>query len=207
MTTTILLIRHGQTDWNAEGRWQGHTDVPLNEVGRQQAQLLAQRLKAWPLSALYSSDLRRAWETAAIIARANDLEPIADAKWRERDTGRYSGLTREEVAQQFPEAWAQMKEGLSDVPGAEQSRDLQRRVETAFHALLERHKGETIAVVSHGGTLRTLVAAILDIPMAKAMRVRVGSNTGLSIITVRDGRHPVLERLNDIAHLEYAGEI
>lgn len=206
MTTTILLIRHGQTDWNAEGRWQGHVDVPLNEVGRQQAQLLAARLQVWPINAVYSSDLRRAWETATIVARALNLEPIADAQWRERDTGHYSGLTRAEVQAQFPEEWAQFAKGILDVPGAELTTALQRRVDAAFRALLQKHPDQTIAVVSHGGTLRALIAAVLDIPLSKTMRVRVGRNTGLSIITARKGSDPVLERLNDIAHLEFSGE-
>lgn len=204
MTTTILLIRHGQTDWNAEGRWQGHADVPLNELGRQQAQLLAGRLKAWPISAIYCSDLKRASETAAIIARELDLEPISDRQWRERDTGLFSGLTRAEIQEQYPEVWALLRQGVVDIPGAESSAALTRRAQGVLQALLERHNGETIAVVSHGGTLRAVIAEVLNIPVVETMRLRVGGNTGLSIVSIREEGHPILERLNDVAHLEYA---
>lgn len=205
MHTTILLIRHGQTDWNAEGRWQGHEDIPLNQAGRQQALLLARRLKSWPLNAIYCSDLRRTSETAAIIAGESGLRPVSDVQWRERDLGHFAGLTQEEIQQQYPEAWARFQEGEIAMPGAEGSRELQSRAATAFELLLQQHNGETIAVVSHGGTIGALIAHVLGVPFARPARFRVGGNTGLSIVTVREGRPPVLERLNDIAHLEAAG--
>ncbi len=205
-TTTILLIRHGETDWNAEGRWQGQIDMPLNEVGRQQARLLARRLQAWPISAIYHSDLKRAAETAAIIAEHLDLEPVADQMWRERHGGAFEGLTQVEIEERHPQSWARLQQGIIDLPGGETPDVLRSRVQAAFDTLLERHAGETVAVVSHGGTLRAVIGYVLNLPPAEDTRVRLGGNTGLSIVTVRQGQPPILERLNDIAHLEYAGD-
>ena len=206
MTTTILLIRHGQTDWNAQGRWQGHVDIPLNEVGRQQALLLAERLQAWPISAIYCSDLRRAAETAAIIARQLDLEPVVDQLWRERHGGEFQGLTQLEIEERHPQSWARLKQGIVDLPGGESSQALYSRVQAALDELLRRHAGEIVAVVTHGGTLRTVIGYVLNLPSEVAIRVQVGGNTGLTIVTASEDRPPVLERLNDIAHLEYASD-
>ena len=91
MNTTIILIRHGLTDWNEEGRWQGNEDIPLNTTGIAQAQALGRRLASWPIESLYSSDLRRAAQTAAILGEAVDLQPIHDPSWRERDVGAFQG--------------------------------------------------------------------------------------------------------------------
>lgn len=201
--TTILLIRHGETDWNAEGRWQGHTDIPLNETGRRQARLLAQRLRDWPISAIYCSDLQRAYETAAIIAQQVGLECIVDDVWRERDNGQFAGLTSLDIRERHPEIWARMKQGFVEVPGGESTNALFRRVRSGFEKLVRQHSREIVAVVTHGGVLRAIVAHVLDLPLEEAVRVRVGRNTGLSIVTVHPERWPVLERLNDIAHLEY----
>lgn len=201
--TTLLLIRHGETDWNAEGRWQGHTDIPLNESGRRQAQLLAQRLQKWPISAIYCSDLQRAAETAAIIGKRIGHEPLVEKAWRERHNGQFSGLTGREIQQRHPEIWARMKRGFVEVPGGETTHDLQQRVSGALQELMRRHAGEMIAVVTHGGVLRALVAQVLNLPLEDAVRVRVGGNTGLTMVTALPDRWLVLEKLNDSAHLEY----
>ena len=204
--TTILLIRHGETDWNAAGRWQGHIDIPLNEVGRQQARLLARRLEAWPIRAIYCSDLKRAAETAAIVAEHLGLEAVADQVWRERHGGDFEGLTEFEIEERHPQSWAKLRKGIVDLPGGEAPYVLRKRVQGAFDELLKQHVGETVAVVSHGGTLRTIIGYVLNLPADEDTRVRLGGNTGISIVTVRKELPPILERLNDIAHLEYGGE-
>lgn len=200
--TTILLIRHGQTSWNAVGRWQGHTDVPLNEIGREQARLLARRLAAWPVAALYSSDLQRAAKTASIVGDALGLEPVQEREWRERHGGAFQGLTGEEIAEEHPEAWAALRRGVVAPPGGESSRDLHERVTGAFRRLVERHRGEVVAVISHGGAMRTLIAHVLDLPPGRDQRISVRGNTGISVIEKIGKRPPVLVRLNDTGHLE-----
>ena len=100
---TLILARHGETDWNRDGIWQGHGDPPLNELGRRQAAELAERMADVEIEALYSSDLRRAYETAEIVGRAKGVEITADPDLREMDVGSWSGLTTEEIATRFPE--------------------------------------------------------------------------------------------------------
>jgi broad specificity phosphatase PhoE len=101
-TTRILLARHGETEWNRLGRWQGHADPPLNDLGRRQAEILAEQLAGDTVSAVYSSDLRRARETARIVAERIGLPVTEDSALREIDVGSWSGLTRDEVRERFP---------------------------------------------------------------------------------------------------------
>src|SRR5437667_11321226 len=101
--TTLLLARHGETDWNREGRWQGWADPPLNEAGREQARALAEQLRTMPFDAVYSSDLRRAHETAEIVGRPHHVPIRVDRDLREIDIGSWSGLTRAEIDVQFPD--------------------------------------------------------------------------------------------------------
>ena len=199
---TILLIRHGQTDWNVAGRWQGHADLPLNETGRKQARLLSERLRQWPISAIYSSDSQRAAETAAFLGQALDLEPVTDHQWRERHAGEFQGLTRDEIRVQYPGAWEKLQRGIIEPPAGETHAALRRRAVAAFGALLERHAGEVVAVVSHGGLLRALIANVLGLPADVEPAISLRGNTGISVIEVSEEGRALLTRLNDTAHLE-----
>ena len=202
MTTTILLIRHGQTDWNAQGRWQGHNDIPLNETGQAQAQALARRLASWPIQAVYASDLKRAAMTAVSVATALNQQPILDSLWRERDVGDFGGLTSQEVRDRFPDIWATMKNGLLAPPNGEGWQALRARAVAAFKQVAARHEGAMVAVVSHGGTLANVIAHVLQIPVDQYGRFRLSGNTGLSIVEFLEGRGPHLTLLNDTSHLQ-----
>jgi broad specificity phosphatase PhoE len=202
MTTTILLIRHGQTDWNAQGRWQGHLDVPLNAAGQAQAQALAQRLANWPIQAIYSSDLKRAAMTAVTLANALNQQPIFDPLWRERNLGDFAGLTTQESHQKYPDIWATQENGLVTPPNGEDWQSLRRRAVAAFEKVTTRHEGEMVAVISHGGTLANVIAHVLEIPDDRYGRFRLSGNTGLSIVETTPQRGLQLTRLNDISHLE-----
>jgi len=147
VTTTILLARHGETDWNRDGRWQGWADPPLNDAGLEQARALAEELRATPFDAVYSSDLRRARETAEIVAEPHGVPVVVDAGLREIDVGSWSGLTRAEIDERFPNG---------DRPDGETREEHRARVVAAFERLARAHGGERILVVSHGGTLRAL---------------------------------------------------
>jgi probable phosphoglycerate mutase len=147
VATTILLARHGETDWNRQGRFQGHADPPLNELGRAQARELAERLAATPFDAVYSSDLLRARETAEILATSHDVPVITDAGLREVDVGSWSGLTRAEISERFPDA--------EHHDGETREEHLARVLETV-ERIAHTHPGERILVVSHGGSLRAL---------------------------------------------------
>ena len=147
MRTTILLARHGETDWNRDGVFQGHADPPLNEAGREQARELARRLRAVHIDAVYSSDLRRAYQTAEIVAAAKGLSVVAEPGLREVDVGSWSGLTRAEIAERFP--------GVPRHDG-ETEEAHRERVVAAVTRIARAHAGESVLVVSHGGSLRAL---------------------------------------------------
>jgi broad specificity phosphatase PhoE len=139
--TTLLLVRHGETNWNAERRWQGHADVPLNERGREQARALAEQLAGESIDAIYSSDLSRARDTAEIVGARLNVPVVVDADLREIDVGAVEGLTWEE-AQAF-EGWQGEPHELHAA-----------RVLAAVNRIAERHPGERILVVTHGGSMR-----------------------------------------------------
>lgn len=202
MTTTILLIRHGQTDWNAQSRWQGHLDIPLNETGQAQTQALARRLASWPIQAVYSSDLQRAAMTAVPLAAALNQQPTFDPLWRERDVGDFGGLTSQEAKERYPDIWATMKNGLLTPPNGEDWQSLRARAAAAFEQVAARHEGEMVAVVSHGGTLVNVIAHVLEMPVDRYGRFRLSGNTGLSIVEITEERGPYLTLLNGTSHLE-----
>ncbi len=201
MATTLLLIRHGQTDWNAAGRWQGHTDIPLNETGQFQAQALAHRLQDWPIHTVYSSDLQRAAATAQQIAQTNNIPLCLEPAWRERFAGRVEGMTRAEIQAQLPEVWAVLSQGNADAPEGESYMALRQRVAAAYHHLIEHHPNQMVAVVSHGGTLHNLISYVLGFSPQQSIPFSLRGNTGLSIVQVEDHRAYVL-LLNDTSHLE-----
>jgi broad specificity phosphatase PhoE len=150
--TTLLLVRHGETDWNREHRVQGHTDVPLNARGREQALALAVDLADVPLAGIYCSDLSRAHETAVAVAVARGLEVVIDPRLREKNFGSWEGLTDVEIGERFPDAvrgrWGDGE--TTDEVGA-------RAIE-AIEVIRARHGDATVLVVSHGGPLRAILA-------------------------------------------------
>src|SRR6187431_2901410 len=144
--TTLLLARHGETDWNRELRIQGSSDIGLNELGRRQAQFLAQELTDVELDAIYSSDLSRARATAAAVAATHGLEVNLDPRLRERSFGSWEGLTREDIST-FPAG--SRHDGESDD-------EVRVRVLAAVEEIAANHRGQQVLVVSHGGALNTL---------------------------------------------------
>lgn len=202
MTTSILLIRHGQTEYNATGRWQGHLDVPLNDVGKAQAKALAQRLENWPVAAVYASDLKRAAMTAVYLAETWGLTPTYDVAWRERDVGVFEGRANKELQQEYPEVWANMRNGIYDIPESESFEQLQARAAAAYEKVVAANPAEMVAIISHGGTLNTLVSYVLGIPSGQFGRLNFRGNTGLTIIEIND-RGPRLTMINDTRHLQH----
>jgi probable phosphoglycerate mutase len=154
-STRILLARHGETDWNRLRRWQGHADPPLNDLGRRQADTLAEQLAEDGVAAVHSSDLRRARETAEIVARRLGLEVIEHAALREIDVGSWSGLTVDEVRVRFPDGFARWQAGEIGHDG-ETRQELETRVVAAVEAIARDHDGGTVLVVTHGGVIRAL---------------------------------------------------
>ncbi len=161
MPTTIVLVRHGETDWNRERRFQGHADMPLNEVGRSQASELAERLLGEPVTAIYTSPLRRASETAKILADKLGVEARTHEALREIDVGTWEGLTIVEVKRRFPERADQSwRAGWED---GETYEDLASRVVPALLELGSKHEDGHVLVVTHAGPIRAALAASMGL--------------------------------------------
>ena len=171
MATTLVLVRHGETDWNRENRFQGHADVPLNEDGRAQVVELTKELADERFAGAYTSPLRRAAESAEILGSHLGLFVQPSDALGEVDVGSWSGLTVREVEERFPEGfrrWIDWKvEGWDD---GEQYEDFRRRVVGGLLEIAARHPGETVLAVTHGGPIRTALAAALGVPPAEATR-------------------------------------
>jgi probable phosphoglycerate mutase len=154
--TRICIVRHGETDWNAERRLQGHIDVPLNAVGLAQARATAAILAGETFTALYSSDLQRAAQTAGVAAEVLKLAVRPEPRLRERRYGAFQGLTYEEAQARFPDAYRRFQEREPEfafADGGESLVDFAARIRTALGDLARRHPGEQILVVTHGGVL------------------------------------------------------
>ena len=163
----ILLARHGETEWNALGRLQGHTDIPLNEAGRAQARALAGSVAGAGLAAVVTSDLLRARETAEIVAAALGLgAPVIEPALRERRFGVFEGLTRHECAARHPEAWRAWQARTGVPPGGEPRELAIARMAEAL-ARLAAAEGGPVLVVSHGGVMRLWLMDLLgeDVPL------------------------------------------
>jgi probable phosphoglycerate mutase len=162
----LLMIRHGETEWNAQSRIQGHIDVDLSERGRRQAQALARYLSGTPLAAVVTSDLARAHRTAQPLADARGIAAVRDARLRERAFGLFEGSTYAEAQASWPHEYAiwQRREPGHAVPGGESFLAMRERVLDCLGELARRHAGETVAVVTHGGVLDIVYRTAHAIP-------------------------------------------
>jgi broad specificity phosphatase PhoE len=186
--TTLLLARHGETDWNRARRWQGHADRPLTDRGRAQAAALAERLADIALDAIYASDLRRARETAAFVAARQGLEVIELRDLREVDVGSWEGLTREEAEEKFPEGYRRWLTGGTGWDDGETYEQMSARVLAAVGRIAAAHEGGRVLIVSHGGPIRAIHAAALGLGVDAYRRIRpVEPNARLSAVCVEDG--------------------
>lgn len=198
----LLLIRHGETDWNNDGRIQGHTDTPLNARGIAQAEKLATRIAAEGPEVIYSSPLSRASMTAKIIASRCNLVPIFDDRLKEKGLGEMEGMTGADFKQRFPELYERWHTSHEHVPlpGEETPLDLQRRVQTFLDELRAKHPGSTrVAVVSHGGTIGMLIGTVIGLDVKKRFPFWF-DNASVSHIDFT-GARPRLRLLNDTCHL------
>ena len=159
--TRIIAIRHGETTWNVDTRIQGRLDIPLNDTGRRQAEQMARALADNPITAIYASDLTRAWETAQYLGRALSVEVTRDEGLRERGFGEFEGKTYAEIEALLPEQslrWRKRDPEFAP-PGGESLLTLRRRVMETAQRLAARHPGELIALVGHGGVMDVLYRA------------------------------------------------
>jgi broad specificity phosphatase PhoE len=201
----LLLVRHGQSVANAEGRIQGQFDSPLNARGRAQAQALAQRLEheGWNLAALYASDLQRAAETARIIAQQFDVPLTLDPQLREYDFGLLTNLSWNEIKDRYPDIWRELDQddGWMSIPGAEHVDLFRARLAAMLAGILDRHdEAQTVAMVAHGGSLGMLLEHILEMETRRPAPFAF-ANASLSLVEYGP-RGPRLSLLNDTCHLD-----
>ena len=202
----IVLVRHGETEWNAAGRLQGAIDVPLSERGLWQARRVAERLCEEPFAAVVSSDLARAWQTAAPLADALKLPVQPEPRLRERAYGIFEGERYAGLAQRFPVEWAAHLARDPDwvIPGGESIGQLRDRVGEALDEIARRHAGTQVAVVAHGGVLDAVYRLATGIPW-RAQRTHALPNAGINRLVARSA--PLtLEILDwaDVTHLSDA---
>jgi alpha-ribazole phosphatase/probable phosphoglycerate mutase len=186
--TTVYLARHGESDWNAANRFQGHSDRPLTDLGRRQADALAELVAQENVDAIYSSPLIRALETARIVAARTGLEVTELDGLREVDTGSWSGLSRAEVQERFPEGFERWIAGGSGWEDGETYEEMGERVLRAIRAIAAAHPNGRVLVVSHGGPIRAVQSAAEGIELHEYRRLRpVEPNARLSAVAVRNG--------------------
>jgi 2,3-bisphosphoglycerate-dependent phosphoglycerate mutase len=203
----LILIRHGETVWNREGRWQGHLDSDLTTLGLRQADAIADRLASADLVALYSSDLGRAHRTAERVAARTGHRVITDTGLRERGLGIFQGLTFSEIRDQHPAEFERFSARDPDhvVPGGESLHGKHQRAVRCLERIAGSHRGQRIAVVTHGGVLDSLFRHALGLSLQRA-RQWVLYNGSLNTFFLEDGAWS-LGTWGDVAHLQHAGTL
>jgi broad specificity phosphatase PhoE len=200
----LYLIRHGETDWNVEGRCQGFSDSPLNETGRRQAEATARHLSDIKIDAIYSSSLERAHEMARIIARHHQVTVQTTDALRELNQGEFEGLTFPELFETHSEFLQQWLRDPADirVPGGESMREMQTRAWGAIEDIVEKNGNGNVIVVGHNLCNSALLCRLLNLELADFRRIKQDVAT-INIIEF-GGRwpHPVVLRLNDTCHLQ-----
>jgi broad specificity phosphatase PhoE len=187
--TTLLLVRHGETDWNRVGRWQGGSDTELNDLGREQARALADQLDG-DIDVVYSSDLARARETAEIVAAKLGLEVRLDPRLRERGFGGWEGLTTPEIEDRFGDAHRRWLAGEgAGADDAERFEDFSARVNQFLADVVRLHPDDEVLVISHGGSIRVIHALAAGLDYVRDHRLIPGvPNCALARYMVRDGK-------------------
>ena len=187
--TTILLARHGETEWNRERLWQGHADMPLNDRGYEQARVLAATLADVDLAAIYASDLRRAHETALVVAEGRGLPVTTMPQLREVDTGSWTGLSRAVIRERFPTDYASFKARTGrGWEGGESYDELRTRILAALAAIARAHAADDrLLVVTHAGAIRVAKAHALGRDYARDRKAASQvTRTGLAAVVVED---------------------
>jgi probable phosphoglycerate mutase len=206
MKTTVLLIRHGETEWNTLGKFQGCTDIDLSKEGIKQAELLKNRLKG-NFDYIYSSPLSRAFETANILAYGTNKEVIIAPEIKEINFGEWEGLTVHEIAEKYPEvfkAWRTDKTESYICGGDSSIHNAANRAAKCILDIVKEHKGEKIAIVAHGGIIKAGFIGIFEWDMTMYHKMALG-NTCINTLTFDDDLKPAIVALNDTNHL--SGEV
>lgn len=201
--TKLILVRHGSTEWNEKKLMQGKTDIPLSQEGKKQAIKLRKRFQDEQLDVIYSSELRRAKQTAKEVAKEHEIKVIEHPFLNEVSYGAWEGITYEEVKKRFPEEVTRRgKDKFSYAPpkGGESPKSLQKRLINFMKEIVKKYGGQTILVVCHNGVKRMLLGTLLGWSEKKIMETRL-NNTSVSILHVEKSRSK-MELFNCTKHLE-----
>ena len=173
----LYLIRHGETDYNKALRFQGHTDIPLNREGLEQAQKMAAYFRTTPLAAVYSSTLQRACRTAEILGTVKNLTPVKVEAFREIHFGEWEGKNSSELRTQQASAWEDFfrNPATAKAPGGESMGELQNRAFPALRKMLASHPEGDVALVAHGGVIRVLICAMLGLDVNRVWNIHVAN--------------------------------
>ena len=199
----IVLVRHGETVWNTERKWQGYKNSPLTQNGIDQARAVAQRLKEMSFTTLYSSPLGRAMQTAEIISEATHHEIIKVSGIMERSTGVFEGLSIDEIKANYPDELQDFENSGPDYapPGGESARQHEQRVMQSLTELAARHPNEQVLVVTHGGVLNRLLRNVLGIGLDTPRNFKI-MNTSINVFGFTDNKWE-LHTWGDISHLDH----
>lgn len=197
----IIVIRHGETQWNIEDRMQGFKDSPLTPLGEQQVRCAAQTLLDYPIDAIYSSDLGRAERTSSMIAEELGRDVQIEPRLRERKLGILEGYTREDFFSDYPAEAERFfsRDPNYEVPGGESSRQVYERATACLADLARRHRGQMILAVAHGGILRSLFFHTMELPLDQRRHFSL-YNTAINIFKIQDDNW-ILETWGDVSHL------
>ena len=196
----LILVRHGETEWNAQRRYQGQSDTLLSELGRRQAELVAERLTGGKIDAVYASDLKRAWETAQIIVAKSGLQVISEPRLRELKFGVLEGLTFDEAQEQYPEMINAWLEDFNRPPeGGETIEVFNARIVSLLDDLKHKHEEQVVLLAGHGGSLSEILRVVLGLSREKRWYLEM-ENASLSEVLIA-GDFVSLKRLNDTCHL------
>lgn len=201
LMTRVILVRHGQTMWNVELKYQGHSEIELTPIGLEQAKLVAGRLAKEQVAAVYSSDLGRARMTAECIAERHGLAVSTISDLREYHFGEWEGLNFKEISKRWPDISVSFFRNPDEVriPGGETFNDVKTRAEAAVKRLVQLHPDQTIVIVSHGGTIRTILCAALGLHLNRVWAIKQ-DNTAVNVIEYRDD-DAIVALVNDTHHL------
>lgn len=198
----LLLVRHGETEWNKTLRYQGHTDIPLSAIGREQAMALSQRLVGEKIDAFYASDLIRARETAEIIARNHNQEVSCLQGLRETYFGDWEGLTYVQIIKKYPQVMSAWRKNpsVTRIPGGETLEEVAERSMKAIASIQQNHADQTVLLVVHGGIIRVIISSLLGVSLDDYWKFKQ-DNTALNIIEIHEENKAIVCLLNDINHL------
>lgn len=201
--TKLLLIRHAQSLWNLENKAQGHSDSPLTELGIKQSEMLAKYLRDINIAKIYSSNLGRALNTAKIISKNIGISIEEVANLKEIMLGEWEGMTGEEIASKYKDTYHNWFRYPSKtlIPQGESIEDLKKRIIPTFNNIINKHDGETVAVVSHGGVIITFIAHLLKVDLDNIYWMVEISNASLSMVEFYENNHFRLLTLNNTAYL------